>query len=56
MAILLLVSPIAIKASFNKVEDKVVRIDLEKKYIPKFEVTELEEEADNIYIEDATYL
>jgi hypothetical protein len=43
-------------AAYNKVSQGVLRIELEKQFIPKFEVTELEETNDEIEIEDMTYV
>ena len=57
-AVALLLAMEGSRAAFNQVSQGVVRIDLEKKYIPRYEVTELEEEEDDtadILIEDMTY-
>jgi len=55
LAVLLLLAKSS-SASFNKVGQGVVRVDLEKRFMPKVEAMELTEELDNIYIEDESYV
>jgi hypothetical protein len=57
MAILNLFLGITDKFSVNAAENKVLRIELEKHYVPHQEIEELEEseEHDQIMIEDMSY-